>query len=156
ELPESEPAAQPSTAAEPNRPQPRDASPNRTSWTPPSLWPRATESPPTAPEVQDVAQNSLQDNAQETAQETPQANSKESKGNKADSDARRLKVEPSVLHPQAAPRMPQGLGGPNVGLPIGPQLPRTPQSAPPGVAGIAAAWPPNAQKPEFEGDLAIK
>jgi hypothetical protein len=122
-LPPAQPAEDsPSTVPDANGP--REAS--GTPWSPPSLWPRSDDSPPTAPDARNEAR--------------PQP-----------------KVQATQLRPQSAPRMPQGLGGPNLAAPSGPMPPRVSHSAPPGVDGIDAVWPPRGpQAPEFEGDLAIK
>ena len=138
ELPPTQPSAQqsvhqsvqdsPSTVPDANGPQPREAGSNPEPWSPPSLWPRTADSPPTSPDVRDDH-----------------------------GERRQPKVETTPLRPQAAARMPRGLGGPNIAAPSGPQPPRTAHTAPPGVDGIDAIWPPGGRKqPEFEGDLAIK
>src|SRR5262245_40248748 len=123
ELPRTQPAQNsPSTVPEANGA--REAS--RAPRTPPSLWRRAADAPPTAPEVR--------------GDERPQP-----------------KPEATQLRPQGGLRMPQGLGGPNLAAPSGPLLPRVSHSAPPGVDGIDAVWPPRGQQAaEFEGDAAIK
>jgi len=93
----------------------------------PSRWQRSAQSPPTAPQVKD------------------------------DHDLGSARAQAMPLRPQAAPRMPQGLGSPNIAAPSGPLPPRISHMAPPGIDGIDAGWPPPGQKAtEFEGDLAIK
>src|SRR5262245_16502432 len=101
--PEPLSADSPSTVPDANGPREASGTPR----SPPSLWPRPSDAPPTAPGARDVR-----------------------------GDRRQPKAEATQLRPQSAARMPQGLGGPNIAAPSGPMPPRVSHTAPPGVDGI--------------------
>jgi hypothetical protein len=119
------------TSPESNGEEPRGPVTDEAPQTSPLQWSQATESPPMAPDVRG-----------------------------ADGDGRQPEPESASPQTRPAPRLPQGLGGPNIGWrpwPMPPQGSRAGHAAPAGIDGIGIAWPPrSSQRREFEGDTAIK